>query len=313
MARKVWIVGAGDGVTVADIVARAGGDARAVADGRVFVGKKRANRDGDPVRVGDRVTISSELERGVGVTVLHDGDGVVVIDKPAGTSTIADQASAAGSAQALAARAVGRDVSALHPTSRLDRDVSGVVTFAVSKRAAADLAVARERGAYARRYVAIAARAPSPPVGEWNASIGRAKDPKLRAAFESNETRFEAKAALTRYRVVAVAHRDDALLAVTPITGRTHQIRVHASHAGAPLLGDRAYGGPPRVILASGKILSLDRIYLHCARVVLQIGRKKLDLRAPIPHALTSTWAALGGEPEAWDTALACDSFPSSA
>ena len=60
------------------------------------------------------------------------------------------------------------------------------------------------------------------------------------------------------------------MLSVEPITGRTHQIRVHASHAGAPLLGDRDYGGPTRWTLKSGKSVTLDRIALHCARVTVE-------------------------------------------
>ena len=65
----------------------------------------------------------------------------------------------------------------------------------------------------------------------------------------------------------SLALPDYALLAVEPQTGRTHQIRVHASHAGAPLLGDRDYGGAARVTLAGGRTVALARIALHAARV----------------------------------------------
>ncbi len=84
-----------------------------------------------------------------------------------------------------------------------------------------------------------------------------------------------------------------ALLAAWPVTGRTHQIRVHASHAGAPLIGDRDYGAARTLVLPSGKVLAFERIALHCAHVrVADI----VDVRAPVPAELRDLWRALGGD-----------------
>jgi 23S rRNA pseudouridine955/2504/2580 synthase/23S rRNA pseudouridine1911/1915/1917 synthase len=97
------------------------------------------------------------------------------------------------------------------------------------------------------------------------------------------------------------------LLALAPFTGRTHQLRVHASHAGAPLLGDRVYGGPVRLTRPNGSVLPLSRIALHAARVVVPDARgEPFEVRAPIPDALESWWLSLGGEASAWDTAVSC-------
>ena len=68
----------------------------------------------------------------------------------------------------------------LHPTSRLDVGVSGVVLFALTKAASKRLLAARERGDYLRHYVALAARAPAPCEGSWAWAIGRARDPRKR-------------------------------------------------------------------------------------------------------------------------------------
>ncbi len=312
MQRRVWIVGPNDGATVGAIVTKAGGDAAAVQEGRVFIGKTRAISAHDDVAVGDRITVSLVHTRRAVVEVLHHGDGLVVVAKPAGISTIPDQVGANDTLLARAAEAVGRKASELHPTSRLDREVSGVVIFATSKRSADALIAARENGEYARRYAAIAIHSPDPREGRWTASIGRARDPKLRAAFAPGETRFEAKASETRYRVVAEAS-EHALLAITPVTGRTHQIRVHASHGGAPLLGDKSYGGPERLVLVSGKIVQLTRICLHCAWVEVPKRGGKRRFFAPVPNELAATWAALGGDAASWDTALSCELSPSSA
>jgi 23S rRNA pseudouridine955/2504/2580 synthase/23S rRNA pseudouridine1911/1915/1917 synthase len=103
------------------------------------------------------------------------------------------------------------------------------------------------------------------------------------------------------------------MLAVAPVTGRTHQIRVHAAHAGAPLLGDRAYGGPVRLTLPSGRVIEPGRIALHAARVVVpRPAGEPLVLSAPLPPELASLWSALGGEPAAWEVSLACDLSASS-
>ena len=306
MQRRVWVVAPGDAGTVGAIVARMGGDPRAIGEGRVFLGKRRVNRGDEPVSPGDEIALSITTKDDRAIDVLHFADGVLVVDKPAGISTIADLGSRNGTLLALAARAVDIDPSKLHPTSRLDREVSGLVTFATSKKVAAEIARARELGKYVRRYVAIASRSPSSDHGTWNAAIGRARDPKLRAAFAPNDSKHDAKPSRTRFRVVAEAS-GRALLACAPLTGRTHQIRVHASHAGIPLLGDRAYGGPTRLTLANGNILSCGRIYLHCAYIEIEKGRKKLTFSSPVPRELRDTWASLGGEAAAWDTALACD------
>ena len=91
-----------------------------------------------------------------------------------------------------------------------------------------------------------------------------------------------------------------SLLAITPITGRTHQIRVHASFAKAPLLGDVAYGASARITSSTGAIRELDRIALHCAWVRLFDDQ---PFTATLPEELRDAWRALGGTDDAWDWA----------
>jgi 23S rRNA pseudouridine1911/1915/1917 synthase len=299
-----WVVKDGEGASVGEIVARAGGDARAIEEGRVFVGKKRATRTDAPVSAGDEVLISSsrgDADRDA-VRVLLDRDDVVAVEKVAGIPTIPDHAGAGHSLIAETARALGVAVTTLHATSRLDRDVSGVVVFARSKRARDRLTQARETHAYVRRYVALASATPRGDAsGAWDDSIGRAKDARHRAIDG-----VDAAVARTRYAVIArAAVGTTALLALSPETGRTHQIRVHAAHAGAALLGDRTYGGPTRMTLPSGRVLALARIFLHCARVTIPVARGTATVDAPIPGELTETWRALSDDALAWERAVA--------
>jgi 23S rRNA pseudouridine1911/1915/1917 synthase len=147
--------------------------------------------------------------------------------------------------------------------------------------------------------VAIACRAPSPDNGVWDAPIGRARDPRKRAAGGR-----DAAEARTTFSTVARAG-GAALLALAPETGRTHQLRVHASHAGAPLLGDRDYGGPGRVTLPDGRVLPLRRIALHAARVTVpRPSGPALVIDSPIPVELRELWTSLGGEDDVWRRAV---------
>lgn len=298
-----WIVRSDDGRTVRDVLARAGADARAVADGRVFVGPRRVRGDAEAVHAGDVVTVAPVLEEAGAPAriVLRAGD-LVAVDKPAGIPTIPDHAGASHALVATVARALGVEASRLHATSRLDRDVSGVVFFALTKEAGAWLARARAEGTYERRYVAIAAAAPTPERGAWTAPVGRARDPRLRAVGGR-----DAVASTTLYALVAQSPAAHAMLAVAPVTGRTHQIRVHAAHAGVPLLGDRAYGGPTRMTLPSGRVLEPRRVALHCARVVVPSeSGEPLVAESGQPPELAALWSALGGDPAAWEGATSC-------
>ncbi|HEY3819652.1 MAG TPA: RluA family pseudouridine synthase [Polyangiaceae bacterium] len=298
-----WTVRPGDGHTVGAVLARAGSDADAVKDGRVFVGPRRVRREDEAVTAGEVVHVAAPraLEDRTATLLLRAAD-FVAADKPAGIPTIPDHAGAAHSLIAAVARALGVETSRLHPTSRLDRDVSGVVVFTRTAEAAQRLARARGEGAYERRYVALAARAPQAPAGTWDAAIGRARDPRLRMV--GGRDPIDAR---TRYRVVAVAPRGEAMLAVAPQTGRTHQIRVHAAHAGAPLLGDRSYGGPPRVTLPTGRVLEPGRVALHAARIVVPgEDGAPVVVTSAIPAELESLWSALGGDAAAWEVATSC-------
>ena len=303
MSEKRWVVRAGDGRTVGDVLARMREDARAIDEGRVFLGKKRVLRLDTPVREGDAVRVGA-AERRTPVTILFEDGGLVACVKPAGIPTVPDHAGGAHALVAEVARTIGRRADALRVTSRLDREVSGVVVFALDAEAEARLRRARDEGRYVRRYVAIGAASASrvAPGTVWDAPIGGGKDPRHRAPNGP-----DAKAARTR--VVFAKYTDMAvLLAVEPVTGRTHQIRVHAAHAGMPLFGDRDYGGPTRLTLPGGRVVSLARIALHAGWVRVPDAKgEPLVARAPIPDELARLWSELGGSGDDWPVALAED------
>lgn len=188
-----------------------------------------------------------------------------------------------------------------HPTSRLDAPVSGIVTFALTSAANAHLLEARQAGTYRREYLGITT-APAPfdeATWEWPIAIDP-RDRRLRIAGPGQGAR-EARtdcAVLVRSSVAT-------LLRIWPKTGRTHQIRVHAKEAGAPLFGDRAYGGGRHHVLSSGEVVRAPRVMLHCRLVSFPTpDADTLTTEAPIPEDMTTPWSRLAPDEPALSTLL---------
>lgn len=132
------------------------------------------------------------------------------------------------------------------PVSRLDRDTTGCVIAAKSQYAAAFL-----QGGFEKRYLAVCCGVPEPE-GVIDAPIARERD-----SIITRCVREEGKPSVTRYRVIA-ENGKYALCEVVPVTGRTHQIRVHFSYIGHPLAGDELYHGSRE---------DIHRQALHCCGV----------------------------------------------
>lgn len=277
--------------TVGEVLAALGVEGGAIAEGRVFVGPRRAVAATDPVPARTEVVVHDPTP-GVPLPapfVLHEGGGLLVVDKPAGIPTIPDHEGSAHSLQHQAARAVGRDPARLHPTSRLDREVSGVVTFALDKPAAAALLAAREDGRYGRLYVALAeshgADVAPGVVQRWTWALVPDRAPRAFRVLRDGERRKDAIVAASRARVVSSRGRLHAL-SLAPETGRTHQLRIHAAAAGLPLVGDKIYGGPVRVVSSTGAVRSPGRVALHCARVDIALPSGHVSAVSPLPSSL---------------------------
>jgi 23S rRNA-/tRNA-specific pseudouridylate synthase len=221
----------------------------------------------------------------------EDRDLLVAV-KPAGLATTAPHDGPS------LTRTLGRmRPGMLHPSSRLDAEVTGLVTYAKTKRAIESLRRARAAGRYGRGYLALAASSPPAPEGLWEASIALdARDPTLRVAVSPGGTGTRLQDAKSGFRVRETVGGVVALW-LTPYTGRTHQLRVHAAHAGAPLLGDVRYGGPKRVVLEDGRVLGARRVMLHCAwlRLPAVEGGGSIELRRAPPDDLRDLWLGLGG------------------
>ncbi len=234
------------------------------------------------------------------------GAGWLLVEKPAGLPTTAPPprpgfSSPRGPRCLLdVVRTRWHPHGTLHPTSRLDAPVSGLVLFATNRRSTAEALRWREEGRYRRLYVALASgAAPEHPGGVWRRAIGlHPSDRRLRwvegdprhpiRASREAETRWQAGPWL---RDVAVGW-----LWLVPRTGRTHQLRVHAAAAHLPLLGDVAYGGPRRLVAPDGHTVTCARVLLHCTRLDLPLpDEARAACHAPPPPVFEQVWRRLGG------------------
>lgn len=272
----------------------------ALTDGRVFVDGKRASAELALGR-GAVVEVFAPRPRAT-IEILYEADDVFGVYKPAALPTEPAH-SGADCVLAQLAKRLRVEPQGLFAISRLDVGVSGVLLVALGSRSRERLLAERTAGRLRRRYLALSSGVPEPVEGDWTEALG-----VERGARRSVQGR-DVKAAHTRYRVVATARpvaggAATALLALSPVTGRTHQLRVHAAAHGAPLLGDRKYGGPPRMTALDGSVRAFPHILLHAAWVEWQAGGRARRVTSEPAVALIEAWEALGGELGALQRAL---------
>lgn len=176
--------------------------------------------------------------------ILWQDSYLVVLNKPAGVETQPTPARYKGTLyEALLVflerdRHLGRKPE-IGMVQRLDRDTSGVIVFSIHPRAHGPLSRQMAERDLDKRYWALVHGCP-PPEGEWRSLLARERRTNLMKSVAVG-----GKEAVTRFRVLA-SQPTVSLLELTLLTGRSHQIRVHCSEAGYPLLGDSRYGGPTR-------------------------------------------------------------------
>ncbi|HVA14503.1 MAG TPA: RluA family pseudouridine synthase [Stellaceae bacterium] len=222
--------------------------------------------------------------------VLYRNDELIVIDKPfdlavqGGTGT---KRHLDGLLDALRFDAEERP----RLVHRLDKDTSGVLVLARSGRAAARLAEAF-RGKNVRKvYWAVVVGAPKPRQGKIDQPLAKQAGPAGERVAADNE---DGDRALTFYRTVARAADRFAWLALEPVTGRTHQLRVHCLTLGTPILGDGKYGG---AAAHPAGVPGEAQLQLHARAIALPLADGKiLTVTAPLPPHMRESWNFFGFE-----------------
>jgi RluA family pseudouridine synthase len=225
------------------------------------------------------------------IPVLWTGPGLVAVDKPAGMPVVPGRSEAGGPPLRERIEAqLGRRVWVVH---RLDRDTSGVLLLALDATAHRAASLAFEHGTPEKRYLALV----SPPL-QGPVRVDVALVPARRSRMRVATADDEGKPAVTEL-VPVETFGDVALVEARPLTGRTHQIRVHLRHAGAPLLVDPQYGRPEPVserrLGGDSDATVLARTPLHASRLVLPAadGLPPLDVTAPLPGDMARALALL--------------------
>lgn len=183
---------------------------------------------------------------------------------------------------------------------RLDRDTSGVLVVARTPTAAARLSESlRERDAQ-KIYWALTKGVPKPLRGTIKSALAKeagfgAHGRDERMAEVGRETEG-ARNAVTDYAVLDSAGPEFAWVAVKPVTGRMHQIRVHLASLGTPIVGDFKYGGTD----ARGRGEIENRLHLHARSIdIAHPDGGRLQVTAPLPPHMQKSWRLLGFDPDA--------------
>jgi 23S rRNA pseudouridine955/2504/2580 synthase len=205
---------------------------------------------------------------------------------------------------------------------RIDRETSGVLVLAKDRPTLLTLHGWFRDDAVHKTYIALVHGAFPDDLGEVDAPLEKNS---LRSGERKASVREDGKPSITRFRVLSRL-RNSTLIEARPLTGRTHQIRVHAAFAGYPLVGDSKYGAPERdralkVLLARGERLGSVRLFLHAVRIQLPAlstgkaaghgaaglrsragerasthsAKKELRIEAPLPDDLTRLLSMLEG------------------
>lgn len=227
--------------------------------------------------------------------VLTRDDSLIALNKPAGLAVQGGSGTHRhldGMLEALRFDAAARP----RLVHRLDKDTSGVLLLGRTARAAASLAKAFRGQEVKKLYWAVTVGVPAAPAGRIRAPLVKRAGAGGERILVAGKGEEGARPATTDYRVIEPVGRRAAWVALMPLTGRTHQLRVHLASLGTPILGDGKYGGK------NAFLPDLSRnLHLHARRLIVQGPDGKLDVSAPLPPHMAKTFAFFGFDPEMGD------------
>lgn len=263
---------------------------RVLRTGQVRVNGKRAKPEtrllaGDevripPMRVDDPAAPappSEALRQTLGDRILAEDSEFIVLDKPRGLAAHGGRGVSLGAIEALRAIRPHQEIELVH---RLDRDTSGILLLAKKHSALRKVQQLIRESRVEKRYFALLKGSPARDRFEVDVAL---KKNQLRGGERMVEVdEDEGKPSLSRFKVVQ-RFADCTLVEVQIITGRTHQIRVHALHAGHPLAGDPKYGDADFNALM--KTRGLKRLFLHAHSLRFPWGDKGAERHYSSPLA----------------------------
>jgi len=276
---------------------------RLLRSGQVRVNGKRSGQtyrllSGDvvripPVRVSQRSNESRHVPVGKPLPVVYEDEALLIVDKPAGLAVHGGSGVSFGVIEQL--RAQRPDARLLELAHRLDRETSGLLIVAKKRAALAALHDMMREGRVEKHYITMVS-------GHWRHERQHLKHPLFKYLTAEGERRVRVQSdGKAAHSIVTLRRRwaDFSELGVELKTGRTHQIRVHLTHEGFPLVGDDKYGD-----FSLNKTLARDaglqRMFLHAARLSFlhPVSGAPVQVEAPLPPELVAFRRWVGQQQE---------------
>ncbi len=272
------------------------GEVRDAAGAQVRDPASKARAGGYEIRI-PAPKPAHNVPQDIALEIIFEDDHLLVVDKPAGMVVHPAAGNLDGTlVNALLHHCAGRlsgigGVARPGIVHRIDKDTSGLLVVAKTDVAHERLAAQFAKHSIDRRYQAIVAGIPNPPEGKVDAPLARSTANRQKMAIVADG---RGKRAVTHYRLVQ-ALREAALVECRLETGRTHQVRVHMTSIGHPLLGDQTYG---RSRIAHRDLLNqLDfkRQALHAAEIgfIHPISKEFLSFKSAVPSDMQELFRAL--------------------
>jgi len=229
--------------------------------------------EGDILSLSIEDIPSEKIEKAdIPLDVLYEDDDILIVNKPLGMPTHPSQGHHKDTlANAVMYRYRDTDFT-FRAITRLDGDTTGVVLIARNAVSAQRLTDSLQKGDIRKEYAAVVLGIPKPESGIIDAPIARCENSVIKRKISDS-----GKAAITEYCLDF--SRNDGIFSLVkafPITGRTHQIRLHLSHIGYPIYGDFLYGTP----------IDNVRAYLHCKSLTFPhpMTKEIMSVTAPLPE-----------------------------
>lgn len=257
-----------------------------ISAGEVKVNEKVITKPAFKLETGDKVSaviteVNEEhpLEQNIALDVIYEDENVIVINKPAGLVVHPG----AGNAENTLVNALlyrWPQIANVGETSRpgivhrLDKDTSGVMIIAKTSIGYSWLVKQFKTRKANKTYLALVDGKPPTPTGRIETRIGRDEQHRQRMAVTYGD---KGRKAESEFYTVA-EYSDHTLLEVNPLTGRTHQIRVHLAFLGCPVVGDQIYG-------RRRNSLEINRFFLHASRLTIRLpgNEEETEFTAPLP------------------------------
>lgn len=266
---------------------------RIIRKGELRINKKRVKPDyrlqeGDiiripPLRLAPRTPkniLNANLAELLEKSIIFEDKHFLVLNKPSGMAVHGGSGIHLGVIEAL--RLLRPQLKFLELVHRLDRDTSGCLLLAKKSSILKELHELLRSGQMKKTYIALVA-------GHWPKSLRKIDAPLYKNQLQSGErivlVEAEGKSSLTEFSVQHY-YVESTLIAAKPITGRTHQIRVHAQFAKHPIIGDEKYG--EKEINKKMRQLGCKRLFLHASQLEFTLGStaKTITLAAKLPEDL---------------------------